>query len=89
MGGALPDNLGEVAPLLEVGHAGVGLAVGGREVADLVVVHQVADHNTDLVLLHTVANVLTVATASNGAKLDMLVDIHVQTIAMNTYVSCS
>lgn len=67
MGGGLPDELGEVAPLVEVGHAGVGGAVGGREEFDLIVVHQVGDHDANVAGLNAVANVLTVATASNGA----------------------
>lgn len=68
VGGALPDDLGEMAPLLEVGHARARLTVGDREVADLVVVHQVGDQHANLVILHTVSNVLTVTTAINGAK---------------------
>lgn len=67
MGGALPDDLGEVTPLLEIGHAGVGLAVGGGEVFNLVVVHQVGEHDTDLACLDTVADVLAVTTAIKGA----------------------
>lgn len=67
MGSGLPDDLGEVAPLVEVAHARGGSTVGGREVFDLLVVHQVGDHDTDIASLDTVANVLTVATASNGA----------------------
>jgi hypothetical protein len=67
VGSALPDNLGEVAPLLEVGHAGVGLTVGGGEVFDLVVVHQIGDHDTNFAGLDTVADVLAVTAAINGA----------------------
>lgn len=73
--GVLPDNLGEVAPFLEVGHARVGLAVRGREVANLVIVHQVGDQNADLALLHTVTDVLAVTTAINGARRGMLVKL--------------
>ena len=66
MGGALPNNLGEVTPLLEIGHAGVGLSVGGGEVFDLVIVHQIGEHDTDLACLSTIADVLTITTAVNG-----------------------
>jgi len=68
VGGALPDDLGEVAPLLELGHARAIRAVGGREVADLVVVHQVRDHHANLALLNAVSDVLAITAAIDGAK---------------------
>lgn len=61
-----PDNLGEVTPVVEVGHVGVGLAVQVGVVAHLVVVHEVGDHNANFGRLNTISNVLTVATAVNG-----------------------
>lgn len=67
LGGSLPDELREVAPLLEVGHVGVGLAVEVVEVTDLTVVEELSDDGRDVVGLDTSGNVLTVATA---------VDIH-------------
>jgi hypothetical protein len=87
VGGALPDDLGEVAPLLELGHAGAGATVGGREVADFVVVHQVGDHHADLALLDAVADVLAVTTAINGARDDVSLDLMVRVLS-GTYVSC-
>lgn len=66
VGGRLPDDLTEVAPLVEVGHARVGFTVRGGEELDLIVVHQVGDHNTDVAGLNTVTDVLTVTAASNG-----------------------
>lgn len=67
VGGTLPDDLGEVAPLVEVGHAGVGSTVGGREEFDLIVVHQVGDHGAHIARINAVADVLAVATTINRA----------------------
>lgn len=66
VGGRLPDDLTEVTPLVEVGHAGVGFTVRGGEELDFTVVHQVGDHNTDITGLNTVTDVLTVAATING-----------------------
>lgn len=62
MRGALPDDLGEVAPVLEVGHAGLSLAVETIVPADLAVVEQVGDDGGDVVARYTCGDVLTVAT---------------------------
>ena len=70
---ALPDDLGEVAPSVEVGHVGAGGTVEFGEVHHLAVVHQVGDHLTDRGLLNTVSDVLTVATAVNGTRDEMSV----------------
>lgn len=68
VGGTLPHNLGEVAPSIEVVHAGVSLAIQGLEVAHLVVVHQVGDHLSNLFRGDTISNVLAIPTAINGAR---------------------
>lgn len=62
MRGSLPDDLREVTPALEQSHAGAVCAVQVVEEALLVVVHQVGDHLSNLVLLHPVPDVLTVPT---------------------------
>ena len=61
----LPHNLSEVTPAVKVGHGGTRAEVRGV-VAELVVVHQVADHLANLVGRNTIANVLTVATAGDA-----------------------
>lgn len=65
---ALPDNLGEVTPGIEVGHVGRGLAVEFGEEHHLIVVHEVGNHLSDGGLSNTVSDVLTVATTSDGAR---------------------
>lgn len=66
--GALPDNLSEVTPFLE-GRSRVGFAVVRREDWFLVLVHHGGDDFlTDLCLLDTVCDVLSVRDATNGAK---------------------
>lgn len=74
----LPDDLREVAPVVELVHVGGRGTVGFRVVTDLVVVHQVADQDPNLVLLHTVTNVLTVATTIDRAMKIMLAKPHVK-----------
>lgn len=71
VGGALPNDLGEVTPLREIGHAGVGLSVGGGKVFNLVVVHQVGEHDAHLACLDTIADVLSVITAVNGTGMTL------------------
>lgn len=61
MGGALPHDLGEMTPFVEVGHAGLALAIVWAEVALLIVVHQISDHLTDVVCADAVSNVLTIS----------------------------
>lgn len=62
-GGALPDNLGEVTPVLKIGHIWICLAVETVEVVDLAVVEEIGDDGRDIGGLDTSSNVLTVATA--------------------------
>lgn len=42
--GTLPYDLSEMAPLIEAGHVGVGLAKERLEESKFVIVHQVGDH---------------------------------------------
>lgn len=62
MSGALPHDLREVTPVVELRHIGVGLTVQVLEVAELVIVHQVGDHGPDVVGGDTVADVLAIST---------------------------
>jgi hypothetical protein len=55
-----------VAPLLEVGHIWVVVAVWGWVPADLVVVHLVGDQARDRVWLSSGTNVLTIASSTGG-----------------------
>jgi hypothetical protein len=61
MSGALPHNLREVAPVVEVRHIRVSLTVQAFEIGKLVVVHQVGDHGPDVVGVNTVTNVLAIS----------------------------
>lgn len=61
-GGVLPDDLREVAPVLEVGHVWVRLTVKAVEPVDLTVVEEVGDDSGDIGSFDTSGNVLTVAT---------------------------
>jgi hypothetical protein len=63
LGSTLPDELGEVTPLFEVGHVRVGLAVEVGVVANFAVVEELGDDSRDVVSLNTSGNVLTVVTA--------------------------
>lgn len=65
-GGALPDDLGEVTPLVEVVHAGLGLAVKILKVVDLAVVKEVGDDGGDVVCFDASSNVLAVSAAVRG-----------------------
>lgn len=76
LGRGFPDDLGKVTPAVEQLHEGAGQAVQVGEEAHLVVVHQVGDHLADVVLLHTVADVLTVTTAVN-APVQALVNLRI------------
>jgi len=60
MGGTLPDDLGEVAPLLEVGHVGVGMSVQILVPANLAVVEQIGDDGGDVARWNTRSDVLAV-----------------------------
>ena len=71
VGGVFPNDLGEVTPFLEIGHAGVGISIGGGEVFNLVVVHQVGKHDTNLACLDPIADVLAVITAITGAGMTL------------------
>jgi hypothetical protein len=63
VGRLLPDNLGEVAPVLEVGHVWLVLAVETVVPAHLAVVEQVGDDGRDVVGGDTSGNVLAVTTS--------------------------
>lgn len=65
VGGVLPDDLAEVAPLLEVGHVRAVLTVQARVVWLLAVVEQVSDDGRDVGRLDTSSDVLAVAATSN------------------------
>ncbi len=62
MRGVRPDDLREVAPVLEVGHAGRTLAVETVVPADFAVVEQVGDDGSDIVSLYTCGDILAIAT---------------------------
>lgn len=62
LGSTLPDELREVAPLLEVGHVGVGLAVKVVVVVNLAVVEELSDDSRDVVSFNTSGDVLAVTT---------------------------
>ena len=66
---ALPDDLGEVAPAVKELHDRAGDTIQGTEETHLVVVHQVGNHLTDVVLADTVTNVLAVSTAVNASAM--------------------
>ena len=61
LGGANPQNLGNVTPLMEGGHVEVRLTVIRREESDLVVVKLVANDVADLSGTVAGSDVLTVA----------------------------
>lgn len=63
MSRTLPHNLGEMAPGVEVGLVRGVLAVQTLEETHLVVVHQVRDHDGNLIRLDSVTNVLTISAA--------------------------
>ena len=67
MRGALPDDLGEVTPVLEVAHIGLSLAVEVREVLDLAVVEEIRNDGGDIVALNSGRDVLAVPTTVNIA----------------------
>lgn len=65
--GPLPDDLGEMAKVVEVAQVDVVCVIGAREVAELAVVHVVGDHHGHLVGRVSRADVLAVAAAvDNG-----------------------
>ena len=61
LGGALPDDLAEVAPFVEVVHGRVVLAVELVVERDLAVVEQLGDDRGNVVSLDTGSDVLTVS----------------------------
>lgn len=61
-GGSLPNDLGEVAPLLEEGHIRVGLAVLAGKVWLLSIVKEVGDDSGDIGCLHSGSDILAIAT---------------------------
>jgi len=63
LGGVLPHDLAEVAPLVEVGHVRVFLAVELIVEGDLAVVEQLGDDRRDIVSLNTSSDVLAVFAA--------------------------
>jgi len=64
-GCGLPDDLAEVAPLLEVGHVRVGLTIP-LEQRHLVVIEDVGDHRSDVAGWSTSADVLTITSTVDG-----------------------
>lgn len=86
VGGLLPDDLGEVAPELEVGHVGVGLAVLVGEVWLLAVVEQVSDDGRDILRLDTGSDVLAVAATSNLTSSELALVIRSIFAFLNTHV---
>lgn len=66
LSGGLPDNLGEMSPVLKVGHVGVGLAVKSAEVVDFTVVEQVTDNRGNVRGWNTCSDVLTISTTVGG-----------------------
>lgn len=66
LGGVLPDDLGEVAPGLEIAHVGLLSVESGVE-GLLSVVEHVADDSRDVVGSNTSSDVLAVSTTSSGA----------------------
>lgn len=67
LGGALPDNLGEVAPLFEVGHVRVVLVIETLEKVDFAVVEKVGNDGRNVAGFNTGGNVLAVTTTTGLA----------------------
>jgi hypothetical protein len=61
LGGSFPHNLGEMTPFLEQAHVGAGLSIEVLKVTNLVVIHQVGDHDSNVVRGGTVTDVLAVS----------------------------
>lgn len=61
--GLVPEQLGEMAPLVEVGHVGVGLAEEGGIGGELAVVEGVGDRLVDLGGIGARKDVLAVTAA--------------------------
>lgn len=71
---SLPDDLGKVAKLGEVGHVDIVSVVGAWVEADFAVVHVIGDHLAGLVWRVTGANVLTVATTASDTDCSQYLD---------------
>ena len=82
---ALPDNLGEMAPMLEVGHIRLSLAVETGVPADLAVVEQIGDDSRNVVGLNTGSNILTV-TASVCITAFLLVELFAKQDKENLHI---
>jgi hypothetical protein len=68
VGGVSPDDLGEVAPLLKVGHVWLSLAIETIEVVNLAVVKEIGDDRSDVVALNTCGDVLAVTATVRGTE---------------------
>ena len=64
LGGVLPDNLGEVTPVLKVGHVWLRLAVEAIIPSDLTIVEELCNDSRDVVGRDTSSNVLPVPTTT-------------------------
>lgn len=92
LSGTLPDDLGEVTKVVEVGQVNVVGVKGTWEVAELAVVHVVGDHDADLVGGITGTNVLSVATAIDSARIRLVIEVLQevgQGSAEKTYTLCA
>lgn len=65
LGGALPYDLGEVAPLFEQRHIRAGLVVKTLEEIDFAIVEEVGDDSGDVTGFDTSSDVLAVTAASS------------------------
>lgn len=87
-GGVLPHKLGEMAPMLKVGHIRIGLTVETGKPIDLTVVKQIADDGSNVVFCDTCSNVLPITTAASSPEtesvmLNILIDskyLHVMSV---------
>lgn len=67
LGGTLPDDLGEMTPVLEVGHVWLRFAVKTVEVVHLAVIEEISNNGRDVVRLNTGSDVLAVSSTGGSA----------------------
>lgn len=75
--GALPYDLREMTPAIEVAHIGIILAVVGLKVHHFIIVHHVGKQRTNVISRDAIANVLAISIDRTSGRLDrsiMLVD---------------
>lgn len=65
--GAFPDDLGEMTPVLEVGHVWLRFAVKTVEVVHLAVIEEISNNGRDVVRLNTGSDVLAVSSTGGSA----------------------